>query len=170
MGVYLWHFEPKSSSSAGNNSTRFSSLNAGLISRFVLNCAWKLRGEIQTIVNNCFEMHACYACIFQQNNERRLILAEFVIRDSGVWNVFLDSQTLVEFSLRKTKCVPNFLQFLCEPFRPPTRVLPHHLPPCEKEAENVARLSVVADSERLLLNLAVSMSFSYSTATVMQLQ
>jgi hypothetical protein len=114
-------------------------------------------------------MHACDACIFQQNNERRLILAEFVIRDSGVWNVFLDSQTLVEFSLRKTKCVPNFLQFLGEPFRPPTSV-PHQPPPCEKEVENVARLSVVADSEWLLLNLAVSMSVSYSTATVMQLQ
>src|SRR6185369_18067091 len=58
----------------GVYSSRFASLRTRLISGLVLNSAWKLCGEIQTIMNDCLEMHAGYACVFQKNNERRLIL------------------------------------------------------------------------------------------------
>src|SRR5687768_9893029 len=58
----------------GVYSSRFASLRTRLISGLVLNSAWKLCGEIQTIMNDCLEMHARYACVFQKNKERRLIL------------------------------------------------------------------------------------------------
>src|SRR5688572_6774337 len=58
----------------GVYSSRFVSLRTRLISGLVLNSAWKLCGEIQTIMNDRLEMHAGDACVFQKNNERRLIL------------------------------------------------------------------------------------------------
>src|SRR5262245_17007157 len=59
----------------GAYSTRFASLRTRLISGLVLNSAWKLCGEIRTVVNDCLDVHAGEACVFQKNNERRLIFA-----------------------------------------------------------------------------------------------
>src|SRR5215211_3602706 len=58
----------------GVYSTHFASLRTRLISGLVLNSAWKFCGELRTIVNNRLDVHAGEACVFQKNNERRLIL------------------------------------------------------------------------------------------------
>src|SRR5256885_15774773 len=58
----------------GVYSTHFASLRTRLISGLVLNSAWKFCGELRTIVNDCLDVHAGEACVFQKNDERRLIL------------------------------------------------------------------------------------------------
>src|SRR6266481_6871713 len=105
------------------------------------------------------------ARIFKKNHQCRFILVQFVVRNSCVWDIALNSQLSVQLRLRKAERVTNLSQFDCQPSWSWTCSTHQNVPPDGIKLSTCDLLvSVAADSGWLRLRVAVSMNRSCSTA------
>ena len=98
-------------------------------------------------------------------------LSSFVVRNSCVWDIALNSQLSVQLRLRKAERVTNLSKFDCQASGSWTCSTHQNVPPDGIKLSLCDLLvSVAADSGWLRLGVAVSMSLSCSTAKLISQQ